>query len=258
MCAGLSHLGNVTDMADRLIVHRRSVRLDGSVWTTLSFRPSQEYVYATNRFHGTWHILSDIGGTRMLARVCWAMAYQRTERTIFVIEGKHLSVNPFDADPSSPILIVNADLGTPSHHARGALKPLLPWRKASDGRVVLQTHGLDALGPRELLQAQESTGERYIPERQRRLIDERDGFIVLAAPAPVLKEWAVWLAKLSVHSFQGMDYTELDNAGNGEVQVFSDFHQRVSRATGKRRRIFPGLDHAPLENDDLRRLVWDA
>jgi hypothetical protein len=242
-------------MPERLVVHRRSVKLDGSVWTALSFRPAQKCVFATNRFHGTWHVLSDLGGAQLLARVCWAMAYQRSDRTCFVIEAQHLSVNPFDADPSSPILIVNADLGTPSHDARIALKRMLPWRLPSEGRVVLQTHGLDTDGsPESLLQQQRMSGERYIPERLHRIVEQLDGFVVLAAPRPALKEWAVWLAKLGEHTYQGMDYTELDSTG--EVQVFSDFRQRVSQATVKRRALFPGQDHIPLENDDQRARVW--
>jgi hypothetical protein len=193
----------------------------------------------------------------MLARVLWAMAFQRSERTVFVIEGSHLCPNPFDADRSSPVLIVNTDLGGTSAKARTELKQLLPWRQPSDGRVVMQSHGLDSTIAADSLQDElQRSGDIYIEERQRRRVDYLNGFVEMSGTAPTLKNWAVWLSTLGERSFQGMSYTELDWPDrNGEFQVFRDFDARVSQAKVNRQRLFPGREHDVL-SDGERQVVW--
>jgi hypothetical protein len=254
--AGPQKLGESNLMSERIVVHRRQVRLERRTWTALSLRPSQPERFATNRFHDTWHVLSDVGGAHLLGRICWAMAYQRIEQTIFVIDRTHLVTNPFDADPSSPIIVINSDLGTPTHGERTALKRFLPWRQPSEGRVSLSAHGLDLLDSLdEFFKEQERTGERYVNERQRRWVDRADGLLTVAAPTPVLREWGALLTRLGERSHKGMDYTELDwPIQNGEVQVFDDFRARVSRALVARQRLFPGRDHEML-NDDERNAI---
>jgi hypothetical protein len=243
---------------EKIIVHRRNLRLDRENWTALSLRPSEPARYANNHFHETWHLLADIAGAHMLGRICWAVSFQRVERTVFVIEQSHLVPNPFDADPSSPVLIVNSDLGTPTHKARLALKRHLPLKGPSEGRVVLSSAGLDRLESHDVLvNEQHLSGERYVSERQRRWINRVDGILVLAAPAPVLREWGAILIRLGDSLHYGMDYMQLDWPGNdGEVQVFNDFQQRVSRAVAARERLFPGRPHSEL-NDEERQQVYD-
>ena len=84
----------------RLKTHSRTLDLDGLSYTILSPRPAAEARFATNRYHETWHVITDISGAQLLARLCWAMAFQRHARTITVIDQSFLLPNPFDADPS--------------------------------------------------------------------------------------------------------------------------------------------------------------
>ena len=117
--------------------------LDGRAYTVLTLRPGTAERFATNRYHGTWHILSDVGGGQLLGRLMWAMAFQRHADTILLLDDAVLVENPFDADPPSPIVIVNTALGELRQGAVGALQAQLPLRGSSDGTVVLQTPGLD-------------------------------------------------------------------------------------------------------------------
>ena len=128
---------------ERLKVHRRSVRLDGRAYTVLSPRPSVSSRFATNRDGATCQILTDPVGAQLLARLCWAMAYQRHERTVTVIDSHFLVPDPFGADTSSPIVIVNSALGSLSGAVLADLHSQLPLATPSDGTVVLQTRGLD-------------------------------------------------------------------------------------------------------------------
>ncbi len=59
-----------------------------------------------------------------------------------------LSVRPsddvrFDADPSNPIVVVNADLGRPSRQALAQLNARLPFRTKPEGTVKLATFGIE-------------------------------------------------------------------------------------------------------------------
>ncbi len=111
---------------ERLKVHRRSVRLDGRAHTVLSPRPNVPSRFATNRDGATCQILTDPVGAQLLARLCWAMAYQRHERTVTVIDSHFLVPNPVRADESSPIVIVNSALGSLSGAALADLHSQLP------------------------------------------------------------------------------------------------------------------------------------
>jgi hypothetical protein len=53
-----------------------------------------------------------------------------------------------------------------------------------------------------------------------------------------------------------MDYGEIDwPRGDGEVQVFTDFHRRRSRAARARVELFPGQEKRPLHQHE-REAVW--
>jgi hypothetical protein len=246
------------DLMEKIVVHRRTLRLDRNQWTALSLRPSEQTRFANNHFHETWHLLSDLAGAHLLGRICWAMSFQRVERTVFVLGQSHLVPNPFDAERSCPVVIVNSDLGTPTHDARIALKRHLPLRGSSEGRVTLSSTGLDRLDSHSsLVDEQRRSGERYVSGRQRRWINRVDGILVLSAPAPVLREWGVTLVLLGDRLHYGMDYTELDWPGNnGEVQIFNDFQQRVSRAIVARESLFPGRAHSELNREE-RQQIYD-
>jgi hypothetical protein len=156
----------------RLKTHSRTLDLGGQSYTILSPRPTVEARFATNRFHEAWHVITDVGGAHLLARLCWAMAFQRHPRTITVIDQAFLVPNPFDADPSAPVVIVNSDLGALSRDAVGSLRSALPLAGSSEGTVVLQTRGLDlALEDVEAFATSDDQAAWRDPHQQRRWIE---------------------------------------------------------------------------------------
>ena len=244
---------------NRLKVHRRELVLGGLRYTLLSPRPSTEARFATNRFHETWHVLTDIEGAQLLARLCWAMAYQRHDRTVAVIDPPTMVPNPFDADPSSPIVIVNSDLGPFPRDAAGSLVQALPFRTPSSGTVVLQTRGLDlALEDPSAFAQSDDQAKWRDPHRKRRWIDGSAGLVILAAPGPVLKTWGVDLSQIGQWMREGSGYAELDYPKNdGEVQVLDGFAGRVERAMSLRNELFPNDAGGQLSTEDKQK-IWAA
>lgn len=246
-------------------LHRRHVDLDGRPFTVLTLRPSTACRYATNYFHETWHVLTDVAGARLLGRVCWSLAFQRRPGTIVVIDQPLLVPNPFDADASSPIVIANADRAPLNRRAIGQLKSFLAQRKPSDGSVRLATSGLDRLllgNPSDDLFAQHrATGVWWNDHQRRRWADRVNGLVVLAAPPPVLQWWAVDLSQVGTRCYRGSDYRTLEHPatrhGEGEVQVFEHFVSMVAEATATRQRLFPDASRRALL-DDERSAIWAA
>jgi hypothetical protein len=248
----------VAERLERLKVHRRAVVLDGQTHTVLSPRPGGSYSFATNYFHETWHIVTDAPGARLLGRLFWAMAFQRRERTLMVIDQSCIVPNPFDADPSSPIVILNNDLGPLGRSAADDLRAALPFKTPSDGTVVLQTRGLDAaLADTEAFQQREtSAGGRWNDHQRRSWINWLNGLVVVAAPAPVLRQWGVGVSRTGEQFYNGSNEEMLEwPRGRGEIQVLEKFHARLESAQAKREELFPGRAHEGL-SDDEHRLLW--
>ena len=243
--------------AERLKVHRRSLVLDGLHYTALSPRPGAGPRFATNNYHDTWHILSDVVGAQLLARLCWAMAYQRHERTFVVIDPPSLCPNPFDADPSSPVVIVNSDLGPFGRDAADALRAALPFTTPSDGTVVLQTRGLDVAlaDPKAFAERDDQAGWRDAHQK-RRWIDVVHGLLVVAAPPPVLREWGLELSGLGEWSHDGSSWSHLDlPERTGEVQILEEFTTLVDQTVAAREEHFPGRTTQRL-SDTERSELW--
>jgi hypothetical protein len=195
------------------------------------------------------------------------MSYQRPG-TIFVIDPRFMVPNPFDADPSAPIVLHNPDGGPLNRAQADDLRHALPWRKGPEGTVTLQTHGLDerlARHPDDALAwaADERNTAKWNPHQQRAWIERSHGLVIVAAPRPVLRGWAEFTQQLGGRMHEGSDYVGLDwNAmkpywGEGEVQVFERFQHRVRSAQRARDRLFPGRSHAELLPEE-REQVWEA
>jgi hypothetical protein len=187
------------------------------------------------------------------------MAYQRGSPTIFVIDQAFLVPNPFDADPSDPIVVINSDLAAPSREGFGALRSRLPLTSIrSEGTVRLQTRGLDlALDDRDGYEASvRDSAVRWNPHQQRSWIDQVKGMVALAAPPPVLRDWALALSELGSWMGRGSDEAQIDWPRNdGEVQVLEDFDGCLARAVATRERLFPGHASERLTADERER-VW--
>jgi hypothetical protein len=243
---------------EHLKVHRRTLRLDGLDYTILTPRPSSEARFATNRFHETWHVLSDAEGARLFARLCWAMAFQRRRHTVMVIDAPLVVSNPFDADPSSPIAIVNSDLGPFGRGAAAALRSSLPFRLASSGTVALQTRGLDVALEDPKAFARRDDQAHWHTHRTRRWFDGSAGVLMLSAPSAVLKTWGVEVSELGTRSSEGSSWSYLDYPEKeGEVQVLDNFSSHVERAISARSHLFPGREQEQLPDEDKRR-IWSS
>ena len=246
-------------------LHRRVVRLDDETWTVLSLRPGDPGVFATNRFHETWHLLGGPVEAELLARLLWALAFQRHDRTLVLVDQPFLVPNPFDGDPSSPILLVNSNLGTPRRRALDELHSLLPLAGPSLGTVKLRTVGLDRASedPAAYEERPEQRAARFNPHQWREWMDRVHGIIVYAAPDAVLRQQAVMIAALPTYMPRATAETWLaDTHGRdgrdvqGEVQIFREpLIERSLRVSELREQLYPGRGHVEL-SDDEREELW--
>ena len=164
---------------------------------------------------------------------------------------------PFDADQSSPIVVVNNDLGGFSRGAVEDLRAQLPLSAASDGTVVLQTRGLDQAleNPTEFRQRNEEP-LLYNEHQRRRWIDGSNGLVIIAAPPPVLRTWGVDLSDLGTWSHGGASWEYLDYPAKvGEVQVLHDFDTMLAAAQAARSRALPDAANRRLTEDE-RSKIW--
>ncbi|MEM9135442.1 MAG: hypothetical protein AAGA59_05020 [Actinomycetota bacterium] len=233
---------------------RFTATLDGSSYVVLLSRPSSPSRFATNNYHDTWHIMSDGAGAAYLARVLWWLSYHRAENSVVVIDEPLLVPNPFDADPSSPIALFNADTTHLGRRATDGLRTVLRRKPRSEGTVRLSTAGLSRIldgGPVDAL------ADRWDVAPQRfYLADRINGVVRLAARPDLLRAWAVLLADLGSWLRNGTTFcylrpTEGFDRPEGEVQIFEWFDEMVGDARRARERLFPGLGHQEL--DDVRR-----
>jgi hypothetical protein len=245
-------------VVDGMKVHRHRVHLDGRPYTAITPRPGTRSRFSTNRFHGTWHVLSDWHGARLLGRLLWGLAYQRVPGTFVLIDRPFLDPNPFDAEPADPIALVPAALTPIRGGAARALRRSLPLAGSPAGTVRWRTHGLDAAVDAERERLAAPPGARRlprVPEARVARVDRIGGLLVIAATSAALKDYAVSVYRLGEYAMGGMDYNQIAWPA-GEVQVFTDYHRRVSAARTARREVLAGLPD-PLPPADLNALVWD-
>jgi hypothetical protein len=247
-----------TRVVDRLKLHRRVMRLDGRPYTVITPRPGTDCRFSTNHFHGTWHILSDWRGARLLGRLLWGLAYQRRAATVILIDRPLLDPNPFDAEPADPILLVPTPLTPFGAKAARELRARLPLTGPSDGTVRWHTHGLDKALATDRARRDAPPCIRQVrmaPPGLQTRIDRIGGLIVWAANPHALKASAPDVYQLGQYAHDGMDYVEVDWPA-GEVQVFANYRQRVSAARVARREVLTKLGGAVPEPAEVNPLIW--
>jgi hypothetical protein len=250
----------------RLKLHMRELRLGSRVYRVVTLRPATAANFSTNFYHGTWHILSDIAGARLLARLLWGLSYQRVRGTLVLIHGEHLKPSPFDADPSNEIVLTVDGLTPHDPDDMRALRARLPRLGPLDRTVRWQTFGLDRLlgdeeersGFWKLARGPGSRGERPL-ERER--VSRCAGFVCYTAPRDVLRETALRLMEMRVEPHTGapMDYLFLADqmayGSEGEVQVFADYRLRLRQAALARREVLAEGD-LPSDPAMLQTRIW--
>lgn len=227
---------------EMLKLHRRTMVLDGRLYTVISLRPGSDIRFSTNYFHNTWHVLSDWRGARILARLLWGLSYQRRPGTLIVIDPEHLDPNPFDATPADPVVLVPADLTVFSQAAARELHKRLPFRTRSEGTVRWQTFGLKPAVEQLCAWRERGPGERnsyYYPQPTGWMrVDRIGGLITMYGAADQLRDWAVCLARLGTYARYGTDYLYLDYPEvNGEVQIFRQYRSEVAIAQAARAEV---------------------
>ncbi|WP_280436718.1 hypothetical protein [Nocardia carnea] len=259
MTARNSRPRRVAATDDQLKLHRRVMVLDGRVHTVITLRPGTDFRFSTNRFHDTWHILSDWRGARVLARLLWGLSYQRRSGTLVVIDTRHLDPNPFDGAPADPIVLVPTDRTVFTRRSAAALSRRLPLRDRPDGTVRWQTFGLDpavseVAAWRERLFA--GAAEHWAPPRGRCRVDRYGRMLVLAGSAEWLRDWAVGIARLGDCSCADMDYTYLDEGVDGEVQIFRQYRRMVGAARQARAELCGTAGARSRSAESLQSRIW--
>jgi len=249
----------MTEITDRLKLHRHELWLDGRDYTVITLRPGMDCRFSTNNFHDTWHILSDFRGARLLGRLLWGLSYQRVEGTLVLIDRPFLDPNPFDAEPADPIVLLPSHLTPLRARAAHQLRRRLPLSAPPVGTVRWNSRGLDAAVEEYRQWREQPPNERqhkwWAPWTLEARIDRVGGLMVLSAARESLRNQAISVHRLGDWSYYGMDYTEI-GYDKGEVQVFTDYRSRVSAARVARRETLASLSE-PLAPEELRPLIWD-
>lgn len=271
-------------MDSTLKLHLRIAELPGQTYRVLTLRPSFGARFSNNRFHDTWHLLTDLGGARVLARLWWGLSYQRQRGTIVMIDAPHIVSTPFEADAAAPCLFALAGSPTEVSLDEDHLIALRKWLRkpgAPATTVKLQTFGLTAELEREARETDEQVlrearvaawrtmrNAEHEPLWTQERMSKRAGFLCYTAPAEVLRWQALAVNRLPNNPYRGMSYHYLaEGAGGragghyhapeGEVQVFSDFAERVSAAKqGRLRAVEDPQRRALTESEQAR--TWSA
>jgi hypothetical protein len=240
-------------------LHRRVIRLDGVAYPVLSLRPGEQARFATNRAHETWHVLSDSHGGRLLGRLLWGLAYQRVPNTLVLIDRTHLDPNPFDAEPSDPVVLTSSTLTPLTPQAARQLRRLTPLRSRPDGTVGWSTHGLD-----QAVEAHQQWRAAPAGERERPWEPEIDtgkrctrlgGVLLFAAPPALLKQWAWEVYTLADEYWNEQSASEL-TWPDGEVQLWRQYHRMVSAARTARRDLLADPSSKDLRREQIQELLW--
>lgn len=244
-------------VADGLKLHRHPMRGHDRVRTVITLRPGTRVRFSTNRFHDTWHVLSDDHGARLLARLLWGLAYQARPGTVILIDRPFLRPTPFDADPADPIVLVPGWCTTFDDRAARTFTRRLHLANPA-GTVRWQTFGLDRTMSPARLDAWWNN-HRGRPDGSGR-IARRAGLLVMTADTPDdARAWALQAARLNTANPYGTDYTYLgpwDRGYSGEIQIFRRFGPMVNIATRARAQVLSDTG-APADPDELRAAVWD-
>lgn len=219
--------------------------LDGRTYTVLGLRPTARERFAVNHFHDTWHIVSDQAGALLLAKLMWALSYERSPDTLVLIDRPFLDPNPFDAEKSPPIVLTAHKLTVFDAAAARELRRRLPLSAPSEGTVRYRAPGLAAAAedPQAWLAAQPTRPYHWADRRYARpTVGVRSGVLHVSGGVDELREWAVRLMRVNPyavwpHTPGGTDYDHLGDDYSLEVQVFTDYRLRVSAARQARAQL---------------------
>ncbi|WP_078314610.1 hypothetical protein [Mycobacterium sp. D16Q16] len=236
-------------------LHRRSVTLDGRSYTVITLRADADVRFSTNRFHETWHVISDEAGAKTLARLLWGLAYQRHPGTLVLIDRAHLEPNPFDAETADPIVLLPSHLTVLTRQAAQTLRVQPPAKP--EGTVRWRTHGLDSWVAEFREWREMPSGQRqypYTPEPTGwESVERIGGVLVLAGGPQTLRQWATHAELMRIGAPWDTDYEYLADR-EGEIQIFLNYRREV--AIAKRARADVLSAPHPTDISQLREHIW--
>lgn len=235
-------------VGDGMKLHLRVRRFAGYQLRLLCLRPELQVAYSTNYYHETWHILGDGRTARLLAHLLWHLSHSRQPGTAILLHAPHARPNPFDAEPSDPLLLLPGHLTHPTPAAVRQLRRSLNRLGPSDRTVRLRSRGAEEERDRAWF-------ERHWRLRRDRAerFDRVGGMLVYRAPPPILRLNAKWF--LEFRHVRNTMYLPLAEEApqDGELQLFRNYSSMVSAAQVARRELADeGVDVARDPE-----LVWD-
>lgn len=251
--------------ATRMKVHLRRVPIRGTTYHVITLRPGTEVKFSTNFYHGTWHVVSDVFGSWMLARLMWGLAFQTHPNTLVLIAPPHLQPSPFDGARSRPAVL--------------AARETCPLRdddmrelKARLGRLPnTQTIQWDFRGLAGHTSTPEWERSRKSPwQKGKHMYGMEDdaatflcgGMICYHAARVTMKDQAAVVRRMSPSTVEELarrrdiefdDYyfmTWDGRSASGEVQIFCDYRDRLKAAVAARKRVLNELTE-PVSADEL-------
>ncbi len=241
-----------------LKLHLRLLVIGATTYRLITLRPTTRIVFSTNFYHETWHIVTSRLGTLLLARLLWGLSYDRHPGTVVVVHGKHLAPTPFEAERSDPFLLTRAEHTRLDPTALRALKSALGRPGPPMKTVRWLTFGMDAAlrGLDRQIRRETEMLNRNRPIWRQETMRHLGGLICYSAPAPVLRHQALCVNYLQVprrHLSWDTDTCYLAHPpgstswyGDGEVQIFGDYVDRVAAATQARRELLRNTHQAVL------------
>ena len=228
-------------------LHLRCRRIGGFDWRLVTLRPATQVALSTNRFHGTWHILSNVSGCVALARMMWWLSWQKQPGTCILIHGEHIRREPFDGSRSDPVLLTRwADTPTtekPLRALKDSLGRLGPPDKTLRARIV----GIEDHDPRAAL------GPGWWRQLGREAVQRRGGIVVYRAAPAELRCTASMVYRMRP-TWMGTGYHYLGDDRSGEVQCFTDYFRRLKAAEAARQQVLSG--DPPADPADLQQRIW--
>jgi hypothetical protein len=243
----------------RLKMHLRLMPVGGKTLRVVSLRPGTKIAFSTNFYHQTWHIVTSQRGARLLARLLWGLSFERHAGTILVIFGDHLLPTPFEGERSDPILLTRAGLTRLDPATLRRLKSRLSRLAPPTKTIRWQTFGLDLVLQRKVERQNDHCSPSSAKHclawgvnrrfwQQERMV-RLGGFICYSAPRLVLRQQALRIHNLRVRKgtiARETDYHFLAESssnhswcGDGEVQIFADYMNRVAAASEARLELVP-------------------
>lgn len=241
-----------------LKLHLRLIEAAGYLYRVVTLRPSCKARFSNNYYHDTWHLLTDLGGAPLLARLLWGLAFQRQPGTLFLLDDEHVLPTPFEGDRALPMIFSVTGQTRLEEDSLQALRRKLSRKGSPTTTVKWQTFSMEEARAQEYWRRFARDDRALWAQEHMQL---RGGFICYSAPPLVMRKQALSIENMSSYLYWGTNYHYLADWGpkhrhpEGEVQVFSDFRDKVASACEARREVLEAPQSASTSEEE-RQKIW--